>query len=120
MSSYYWYWRKSKDIETSRDISLSLYQFLSPHIVRTEEDKDISRDVSTSLLFLQYEQYEDIQTDTTIKIYHVMFLRLYCEIKTDTTIKIYSKDVEASRDISLSLYQFVCPHIIGTEETVKT
>ena len=28
--------------------------------------------------------------------------------------------IEASRDISLSLYQFLCPHIVGTEETVKT
>jgi hypothetical protein len=25
-----------------------------------------------------------------------------------------------SRDISLSLYQFACHHVVGTEETVKT
>jgi hypothetical protein len=117
ISSYCSYWRNSKDVEASRDTSLSLYQFVCPHIVGTDErvktykhhviylyrcislyvltvrtiwghknwynDKDISRDASTSLLFLQYKQYEDIKTDTMIKIYHVMLLRLYCFFNTN-------------------------------------
>jgi hypothetical protein len=65
---------------------LRLYYFFTTTIwghTNWYNDKDISRDVSTSLLFLHYQQYEDIQTDTTIKIYHVMFLRLYCFFTTN-------------------------------------